>query len=272
METSQLRSYNPTEILETYSHIELTADEEIEGKIWAKQQKERRLREEKSKEMADNNRKFLTQTQWSFNQTKDYMKYRALDIFEGKFLLDETNSALFDMLCYYFSDDPLFIVSANVFKIKNPSLSKGIMLAGNFGTGKTWLMKLFSKNQRQVFHIRNAKKIANIFEADGEDVSKEFENKIKNPANDSNSFYQQHAGLCIDDIGTEDIKNHYGNKKNVIGDLIEARYSKGNTGVFLHATSNLSAQQLKDFYGERVTSRIREIFNLIEVPGNDRRK
>ena len=272
MEKSQLPPYNPIEILATYNHIELTGDEEIEGRIWAKQQKEIKLREEKLKELADNNRKFLTETQWSFSQTKDYMKYRASDIFLGEFILDEENEALFNMLCYYFSNDPLFIISANVFKIKNPSLSKGIMLAGNFGTGKTWLMKLFSKNQRQVFHIRNAKTIANVFEKDGEEVSKEFENKIKNPSNDSNSFFHQYAGLCIDDIGTEDVKNHYGNKKNVIGDLIETRYSKGNTGVFLHATSNLSGQQLKDFYGERVTSRVREIFNLIEVPGNDRRK
>jgi len=69
-------------------------------------------------------------------------------------------------------------------------------------------------------------------------------------------------GMCIDDLGTEDIKNHYGNKKNVIGDLIELKYAKKTTGIYLHGTTNLTAEQLKDFYGSRVTSRMREIFNL----------
>ena len=91
-----------------------------------------------------------------------------------------------------------------------------------------------------------------------------------------------YAGLCLDDIGTEDVKVNYGNRKSVIGDIIEQRYSiiekledpdniKNNCGDLLHATTNLSSPQLVEYYGGRVTSRMREIFNFIELPGNDRR-
>ena len=153
--------------------------------------------------------------------------------------------------------------------ISNPSLEKGIMLCGNFGVGKTWLMKLFAKNQRQVFFMENAKNVADMFMDTGED--NRYLNLHKNPVNDANTFYHKFSGLCIDDLGTEDVKMHFGNKKNVIGDLIEKKYSNQTTGIYLHATTNLTAEQMKEFYGGRVTSRMREIFNQIELSGNDRR-
>jgi DNA replication protein DnaC len=273
LERNQFRQFSLLEVLESYSHIHLTDDEKIEGEIWAKQKKEKLIQAEELKATEERNRKNMTSGIWSYRQTTDYMRYRAgsLPMFGGKFKIDSVNKDLFSALCYYFSDDKNFYTHSELLHIQNPSLSKGIILAGNFGTGKTWMMKLFSKNQRQVFYIRNAKDIANDYQGNGVE-STDFINKFKNPENDSASFYQPYAGLCIDDIGTEDLKNNFGNKKNVIGDLIEQRYSIGNTGVLFHATTNLNGDQLKNFYGERVVSRMREIFNFIEFPGSDRRK
>jgi hypothetical protein len=133
-------------------------------------------------------------------------------------------------------------------------------------------MKLFSKNQRQSFKVVSAKNIADQFETDGEDSMNEFVYLYKNALNDYESFLQKNSGLCIDDLGTEDLKIHFGNRKNVIGDVIEKRYFCKHVGVLFHATTNLTAEQLKDFYGGRVVSRMREIFNFIELPGEDRRK
>lgn len=261
------------EVMQAFKHIILTHEEELEGIIWAKMKKERILQAEKLKAIQDENRKALTGFRWSYNQTKDYMIDRAERIFNRRFVIDEKNKIVFELLCYYFSQDEKFVEEATKIGIKNASLEKGIFLAGNFGTGKTWMMQLFSKNQRQVFHIRNAKHIANAFGEEGESVIEEtYSNLIKNPVNDKDSFYQPYAGFCVDDMGTEDIKNHYGNKKNVIGDLIEVRYLKKNIGEFFHGTSNLNGEEIKAFYGERVISRMREIFNMIEVRGEDRRK
>lgn len=219
------------------------------------------------------NRSLLTEKNWSFDQTKNFMGYRSNKLFDGKFMLDKNNERVFDLLCAYFSEDGgRFLVLAAELEIQSPSIDKGVLLTGNVGNGKTTLMKLFAKNQRQVFYIRNAKIIADSFQTGGDEVMQEYKHKITNPAGDANCFYQRFSGFCIDDIGTEDIKNHFGNKKNVIGDLIEDRYSQGNTGIFLHGTTNLSADQIGTFYGDRVKSRMREIFNFIELTGNDRRK
>lgn len=237
----------------------------------------KRLKEEKQKadlrrQRENENRALLTEKQWGFEQTKGFMLHRAGNLFEGKFKIDDESQPLFDLLCMYFANDSRFVTMAEKYGIENPALNKGLCLAGNFGVGKTWLMKLFCRNQRQVFHLVSAKVIANTFETSGEDGIEIFIKPQKNPVNDASSFYQTFAGLCIDDLGTEDVKTHYGNRKNVVGDLIELRYSNKATGPLLHATTNLTSDQLSEFYGGRIRSRLREIVNWIELPGNDKRK
>lgn len=245
----------------------------MEAILLAKQKKEAQLQYEAYQKRVEENRKALVSTQWSYEQTRSFMLYRAEGLFEGKpFILDEYNTLLFELLCHYFSESADFVPLALNAGVKHPSVQKGILLAGNCGVGKTCLIQLFGKNKRQVYFMRNAKKVADGFELDGEEALKEYEAPFRNAANDSSVFYQPFSGLCLDDLGTEDLKNHYGNKKNVIGDLIEKRYAKGYTGLLLHATTNLTAEGLNQFYGARVVSRMREIFNFIELRGSDRRK
>lgn len=262
------------EVLESYNHVELTEDEFTEALIWRKQKKEEELKRAEAALRESENRKLLTGVQWSFEQTDAFMRYRANKIFSEKFsfTLDANNQPVFDLLCYYFSADPRFISMAMNLGIESPTLEKGILLAGNFGVGKTVLMKLFAKNQRQVFHVYNAKYIADEYEKGGEESIESYLVKTKNAYNDAGCFYQPYAGLCIDDIGTDDKKINYGNKKNVIGDIIEKRYDKGNVGIWFHGTTNLTAEQLEKLYGGRVISRLCEMVNFIELGGKDRRQ
>lgn len=259
-------------MLSHYDHIDLTDEEVAEAIIWRKQKKQEEIKNAERVLREQENRKLLTQTQWSYEQTNAFMLYRANSLFEGKFKLDENNQPIFDLLCYYFSGDLNFCSMAEAMGVPNPSLDKGILLVGGFGVGKTWMMKLFMKNQRQVYHVHNSKRIADLYEKDGEESIHEFLGKVKNAVNDSAAFYHSYAGLCLDDIGTEDKKTNYGNKRNVIGDIIELRYEKGNTGIWLHGTTNLTAKQIEDYYGGRVRSRLRESCNFIPVVGGDRRK
>lgn len=258
--------------LEAYEHIELTGEEYMTAILQAKQKKERLLQYQEQQERAERNRRALTSDMWDYDVTRVFMLQRAQNIFEGKFNVDEKNRVVFDLLCRYFSDDREFLSTAEAIGVSNPSLQKGILLAGTFGTGKTWIMKLFQRNKKACYLLKNAKQIAGEFQEDGVEAVTTYQNKIKNSVNDATLFYQPYCGLCIDDLGTEDIKNNFGNKANVIGDLIEMRYAKGNAGPFLHATTNMDAQGIKEFYGGRVVSRMREVFNIIELSGNDRRK
>jgi predicted ATPase len=242
-----------------------------EAILWGKRKKEDELKSIQDRLREDENRKRLLQTT-SYDLVKSLMIYRAEKKFDEKFILDENNKLIFEILCNYFGNDENFNSLCKSVGIENTSLNKGIFLAGNFGVGKTWMMKLFRQNQRQCFFIKPAKDIADEFMQEGDDFMDEYINTRKNALNDSSVFLQPYSGICIDDLGTEDIKNHFGNKKNVIGDIIEKKYARSSVGVFLHATTNLTADQLKDFYGGRVTSRMREIFNFIELRGKDRRK
>lgn len=270
MESSQYPKLSLQEIVESYSHIELTEDEKLEGLIWALQRKENGLRIEAQMRREAENRRRLTETT-NYNIVKSLMIGRLTSKFNGEFKIDDSNEMIFELLCRYFGNDEQFLALAHTVNVENPSLSKGLFLTGNFGVGKTWLMRLFQQNQRQVFFIKNVKEIADEFMEYGEDGMKEYIELKKNAVNDTSAFYQKHTGICFDDIGTEDIKNHYGNKKNVIGDLIEKKYSIGATGIYFHATTNLTADQLREFYGHRVVSRMREIFNFVELIGQDRR-
>ncbi len=240
--------------------------------IWGKRRKE-----ERAKELALFERnEFLRKEKynnWTFDIIRGFMFNRAKMLFDKDFIIDESNEPVFDLLCWYFMGSETFCKEANKLEVQNPSLDKGICLAGNFGTGKTWLFRIFQKNKRQTYYVRSAKDVAQEYlNSSDKKIPEEYLVPFKNPINDAAVFCQAVSGLCIDDLGAENVKNNFGNVVNVIGDLIEHRYAKGFTGIFLHASTNLSSEELKKFYGERVTSRMREIFNFIELPGNDRRK
>lgn len=205
------------------------------------------------------------------------MRFRMGKKFSDRNLLFEDSptcnaGTVFELLCRYFSSDPQYVELATAAGIKRPSLGKGILLGGTVGNGKTTLMRLFCSNQRQVFMIKSAAEVANKWLTGGEEAIIDcYEPKLL-PVNDADNFYHSFAGLCLDDCGTEDVKNHFGNRVNVIGQIIEARYFKNATGPFFHVTTNLNADQMKEFYGPRVMSRLREIMNVIELKGEDRRK
>src|SRR6186713_313095 len=230
LEENQFPKLTPREVLESYKHIDLTEEEEAEALIAAKQKKEEKLRLATVREKESENRRLFVETKWTYEQTRGFMLYRAAQLFEGKFKVDKQNEKLFLLLCLYFSNSDDFISLALSMGIENPKLDKGVMLAGNFGSGKTWMMQLFSKNQRQCFRVHSAKVIANQFEQEGEGPFDQYLVPFRNPINDNANFLQRQSGLCIDDMGTEDVKIHYGNRKNVIGDLIEQRYQNKHMG------------------------------------------
>ncbi len=65
------------------------------------------------------------------------------------------------------------------------------------------------------------------------------------------------------------LKYHHGNQCNVMGEILLSRYVHFiNNHILTHATTNLSVSKLENYYGNRVRSRMREIFNLIAFDSN----
>jgi len=259
------------EVLEDYSKqgITLTEDEVIECLVDALRKKESLLLRKKQEERLNQNR--LVKTDWTVKIIDSYMRTRAAGIFQTPFNFEGQCKPLYDLLCMYFANDPEFENNAAGLITNEASLEKGILLAGEFGVGKSWLMKLFQKQTRQVYFMRTTKQICSEY-MDQQKVPDQYVNLFENAAFDASVFNQQFSGLCIDELGAEDVKNSFGNKSNVIGDIIEARYEAKTTGNFLHGITNLNAEGLNDFYGGRVTSRMKQIFNIIHFKGKDLRR
>lgn len=170
---------------------------------------------------------------------------------------------VFLLLCQYFTDNPDF-------EKEGYSLQKGIMIQGPVGCGKTTLLKAFAQNPKQSYMFFSCRKITYNFAVEGFKVVERF-SKVETGAEDP--WGKTKYGVAFDDLGTDDERKHYGDKVNVMADVILNRYDNTPNG-FTHITTNLAADQIEEVYGLRVKSRMREMFNQIvfNPQSEDRRK
>jgi DNA replication protein DnaC len=149
------------------------------------------------------------------------------------------------------------------------SLTKGIMLMGPTGTGKTLAMKIM-KVYREIDNI--------MFRFDGKihklcyeviDVNHIVSCFVQKAFDGINQFTTRNV-LCLDDLGSESqYANRFGNKVDVISFIISERYQKQ---LLTLATSNFPLATLEEKYDDRTMSRMYGMFNFITMKGPDFRK
>ncbi|WP_282073982.1 ATPase [Polaribacter atrinae] len=182
---------------------------------------------------------------YDFSKILIYLEAKGKLLFGKNFKIYKEDEAILYKLCIYFIHD---FENCKKFGI-DPN--KGILLSGPVGCGKTSLMKLLPhivphQNKHMVVPARN---ITFSFNKNGFSVIEEYGN---------NGFF------CFDDLGVETTGRHFGKDCNVMGEILLSRYDlflKNN--VKTHATTNLNAAELEEKYGNRVRSRMRQLFNLI---------
>lgn len=186
---------------------------------------------------------------------------------ERKFVLTKENKAVIKSLVPYFCNQPGYDLK----------LYKGIYIMGPPGTGKTTLMKAFSKwpltvNKFRIANCRDIQKEA------GEHGFKALEKYSKKSFLYKSGNYSRDNGYiiyCFDDFGAEKLTNFYKAEINVMEEIIQDRWIEmEETGMITHATSNLKGegQNVKEFYGIRAYDRLRQMFNFIELNGPSHRK
>jgi DNA replication protein DnaC len=185
---------------------------------------------------------------WIWNKAKNEVK---------NFGLNGKERDMYELLCQYFTGDKKF-------EEKGYSLDKGLMLYGGVGCGKTTIMKLFRDNPGQTFGVVECMKISDEY-------------KDKEGGADIIHRYSFLPSICFNDLGTEiesGESSHFGNKKNVMAEIILNHYERNNEKKFrLHFTTNLNADMQEKYYGPRVRSRLREMCNIISLVGiEDKRK
>jgi len=190
---------------------------------------------------------------------------------EPKYKKDSYCEPIINTLCQWLRKDDEFLNLDEAY-----SFEKGIMIHGFVGCGKTLIMqglvnltKSFALNGNlnvPYFRSINSYAVTHAFAIKGYEI---FENRIPSQDAYNGSVSLLNSWLFIDDIGSEPVVSYYGNEEKIIGELLTMRYSKPYKTA---GTTNLDVKSLKDLYGERVFSRMRERFNFIYMEGNDRRK
>lgn len=181
--------------------------------------------------------------------------------------IDKYNRDIFEALAYYFSGDRRFEEFS-----PDLSLNKGLMLYGAIGCGKTEMMRVFSKNTFRPFVVNPVRKITDAYadKKGGIQALNEYSSllEVYPHTNLGISF----CGRCFDDLGTEENRKNFGNEINVMQDVLYKIYDERLGGNF-HLTTNLTTKEISEYYGERIRSRMREMFNVIEFPNDapDRR-
>lgn len=183
-----------------------------------------------------------------------------LKAIEPCFTVDEFCSPAIDLISQR-------IAKSGEFETLSPSygLSKGIILLGGIGSGKTLLMHGLTEVCRFfeiVLHIVPTYTITEDFSKNGYQVFNTFYYKAKD-------LKLTRDMIILDDMGAEAVSTHYGQVTNVIAELLLRRYDEAG---ITFGTSNLDQKTLRKFYGDRVWSRMKSMFNFIELKGDDRRK
>lgn len=202
---------------------------------------------------------------FSFQDSVLWMEEKGKMLFGAHFAIapDDLN-LIYKLLVYAIGDKE----NAQRYGI---DLWKGLLLCGPIGCGKTSLLKLISYfcPRETQFLVKPTREISFEFEKDGYPVINLY----------SKGSYFKIGGLpvpkvyCFDDLGLEQTPKYHGNECNVMAEILLARYDLFVTKHMLtHITTNLSASELEGIYGNRIRSRMREMFNLVAFDRNARDK
>jgi len=164
----------------------------------------------------------------------------------------------------------VYLVFLNCFNSKKRK-SKGVLLAGGIGTGKTMLMRVFQRlllSTERSFKWANAYELKDIIETSGTaEVKRLYGRELK-------------SDLYLDDIGViaaEFMK--YGNTTNILAELILERYDLFiSEGYKTHLSTNLppassdpKVPTVKKILTARAIDRVREMCEIITFEGQSLR-
>jgi len=212
---------------------------------------------------------YLISKEYDFLKRYESLMEIALTICPG-FKISDEEKKIYENAIRYFSGDP-----SGEFNIK-----RGLYLYGRIGNGKSLFFKIFSALNTGCYlgNDFNIFTISDLIDGVGRDGFKFF-SSAGITLNDgplimarSNRYWSRH--ILIDDIGqsVSSVK-YFGSEINVVRDFFQRRYNAySDHSALTHVATNVLPEKIKQEYGEFISSRMREMFNIILFPGEDKRK
>lgn len=187
---------------------------------------------------------------------------------EKPFVVDAENrqqiNAIFSVLVFGWIDSTSESILA-----KKMALSKGFLIMGNFGTGKSILMRAISEFKRAIkqptFRFVTASEACQHYKLTG---------SIDLYTYNDEGIQGKPVTCCFDELGREPEKvDNYGTKMDVMSQILQDRYTLWQSkGLITHYITNMSIAEIKQRYGEFIVERLLEQCNLVVFDGKSRRK
>ncbi len=188
-----------------------------------------------------------------------------------RFVIDEENRFVYENLVRWVHGDMTMMCQDPDTRKPMPGrLDRGIYIAGNTGSGKSWALDIISAytlidnvqisigGESRCLHWANVRSgtICDDYARDG-----------------SIERYKRCAILGIQDLGAEPAESLFmGNRLNVVRQVIEHRGDNPECLTMITSNLPMTHRLLEDRYGDRVSSRLREMCNYFELRGKDRRR
>lgn len=182
---------------------------------------------------------------YDFQKILVYLNAKGKLLFGKHFKIFKEDEEIIYKLSNYFIKDAVNCKKHHI----DPN--KGLLLSGPVGCGKTSLIKLLQHivPHQKPYIVVPCRNIVFGFNHLGYKTIED---------------YGESSYFCFDDLGVEPMGRHYGTDCNVMGEILLSRYELFlQSNIKTHATTNLNAAELEELYGNRVRSRMRELFNLI---------
>ncbi len=212
-----------------------------------------------------------------YDYTTDYDISESLQMVEilgksrnPKFVIDDENRfAYTNMIKWLHGDRTMQCLDPNTKEPRQGASRRGIYIAGNTGTGKSWALEIILAYSRLMgFKLTIDDNLSELLWANvsADDICAVFTNT------GNIDRFKKADILGIQDLGAEPMECCYmGNKLEVLRNIIETRGDRTDKITLFTSNLPMSHKTLMDRYGDRVASRLVEMCNYFEIKGRDRR-